>query len=738
MRAADFETHLIRHLDIAPKAVAFSVATGPDDVQVALNGDPQFGALVEETLRDTSVWVNAPFDMSVVCFNRPDYVPLVAAAYMEGRVLDCKLLEKLITIADQGNMRFRRLPDGRTLPIVYDLTSMEQRWLKRDRHLDKGERNNAVAKAVKAGEGVGDSYRHNFAAFDGWKASELPADALAYVEEDALSPLQILRYQQVELDRLYIRQTGKPFNWEIHQLHAACEWVLYMTSAQGIHIDLEAVEELRAYVQTKLCDDALPLLLASGIMRPTQPERPGAQKIHVENCHKKKCGCPPKPVKAKKSSICTANLHALIEQICEEHDKPVVETDTGRTSAAADVLEELKGLNETLDEYIERQAYTKLESTEIPRMSAPVIHFGFDGCKVTGRISCSAMESIPSGNLTNVDPRARQCYVPPPADNESEWVICSIDYSGMELVTLAQRVYNLFGQSSHRDYLNAGVDLHGFLGANIAFNTNADFRDYAKQLGANSHATIYDAFAPLKKDADESPTKLFFAEQRNLAKPTGLGYPGGLGPETFIAFAKANYGIKVDLHTATRLRDIWYEVHPDMHEYFSYFKANQRDMDNSRREMVKNKKTKELEEKFKQRYWYTSPLGMLRRGCSYTEGVNGMGLQTPGAELAKGGLLLSGLACMVPGNNEIVYGNARLMGFVHDECLFYVRLNKWMHEVCFELARLMVEGGKHTVPDVLLKAEPAVMRRWNKKAEKVLGPDGRLAIWEPTPKKEAA
>ena len=37
------------------------------------------------------------------------------------------------------------------------------------------------------------------------------------------------------------------------------------------------------------------------------------------------------------------------------------------------------------------------------------------------------------------------------------------------------------------------------------------------------------------------------------------------------------------------------------------------------------------------------------------------------------------------------------------------------------------------LPDMKIKAEPALMRRWNKKAKTVLDENGRLAIWEPKP-----
>ena len=43
----------------------------------------------------------------------------------------------------------------------------------------------------------------------------------------------------------------------------------------------------------------------------------------------------------------------------------------------------------------------------------------------------------------------------------------------------------------------------------------------------------------------------------------------------------------------------------------------------------------------------------------------------------------------------------------------------------------MIEGMKSVVPDVAIKAEPALMRYWYKKAEPVFNDEGLLIPWEP-------
>ena len=45
-------------------------------------------------------------------------------------------------------------------------------------------------------------------------------------------------------------------------------------------------------------------------------------------------------------------------------------------------------------------------------------------------------------------------------------------------------------------------------------------------------------------------------------------------------------------------------------------------------------------------------------------------------------------------------------------------------------AQIMVEQMRTCVPDVKVKAEPALMRRWYKQAEAVYN-EGKLVPWEP-------
>ena len=54
--------------------------------------------------------------------------------------------------------------------------------------------------------------------------------------------------------------------------------------------------------------------------------------------------------------------------------------------------------------------------------------------------------------------------------------------------------------------------------------------------------------------------------QRQAAKAANFGFPGGLGIETFIEFAKG-YDISLTTLEAQRMKDTWFDAFPEMQEY---------------------------------------------------------------------------------------------------------------------------------------------------------------------------
>jgi DNA polymerase I-like protein with 3'-5' exonuclease and polymerase domains len=82
-------------------------------------------------------------------------------------------------------------------------------------------------------------------------------------------------------------------------------------------------------------------------------------------------------------------------------------------------------------------------------------------------------------------------------------------------------------------------------------------------------------------------------------------------------------------------------------------------------------------------------------------------------------------------NASPLYGS-RLVLFAHDETILEMPEER-AHEAAHRQAQVMIEKMRECVPDVKVKAEPALMRRWYKEAKTVYE-NGRLVPWEPTMK----
>ena len=68
------------------------------------------------------------------------------------------------------------------------------------------------------------------------------------------------------------------------------------------------------------------------------------------------------------------------------------------------------------------------------------------------------------------------------------------------------------------------------------------------------------------------------------------------------------------------------------------------------------------------------------------------------------------------------------MAFIHDEFLVEVPEHT-AHECALAVQQIMEDAGRKWCPDVPVRAEPALMRRWSKGAEPKWS-NGRLIAWE--------
>jgi DNA polymerase I-like protein with 3'-5' exonuclease and polymerase domains len=496
-------------------------------------------------------------------------------------------------------------------------------------------------------------------------------------------------------------------------------------------IDQEKVEEVDAMCNRELTPEKLHLLIYNKILIPAQPAMPyanGARGIDGQ----------PKMKQPTKPKIKKKLLQQWVLDVCKQQDIKVKLTDKAKkllsvtsieadhpkmdvkfVSTDAEVISGLAPHDALIKQYQHRQKLQKLVTTYLPHLrGTATIHPEFDVLKETGRTSSYASSLYPSNNVQQEDPRTRPCFVARPG-----YVLVSVDYAAIELVSLAQKCYTLFGHSVLRDMVNAGVDLHAYLGSGIAYKKDPGFQqmvqDTAKEVDRIDPAKpldVYEVFLSQKK-ADPD----FYKKWRTLAKPVGLGFPGGMGIDTFVTMARNSYGVIITRDEAQELKDIWLETYPEMNDYFAWIREECLDPNNVG--------TDEDGDPTKL-YSYISPLGMYRAGATYCAAANGASLQTPTAEGAKSGVFKIARACYDPAVSSILY-DSRPVAFIHDENLAEIREDEHMHDRAFAIATIMIEAMQKVMPDVKIGAEPALMRRWDKRAEAVYDEHGVIQVWEP-------
>lgn len=718
----DTETHLMGPQNLAPKLVCITTAVldGTNEPQVNLYADNTPESVSEEVdtilCRDDAldhvarVAHNAAFDLAVICAREPDRISDVFDLLESGHLQCTKVREKLLNLAEFGDLSFMDLPDGSTLKIEYSLAGLVQRYFGED------------ISSSKKGE---DAWRLNYAELEDIKVEDWPQEAIDYAIEDSVWAARI--YESQELRR---QQMQKELGYDpLHTINFRCmaDFCLHLMSIRGMAVDAEEVKKVQEMIEKEMSPENLKHLTASGILRPAQEPRP------YKNGAKNEDGTP-KMTKGSPESVNTTKLKAHIEKVCGEHGITVTRTEPsdrfpeGQVSSSKEVLEDLAHLDEVLEEYQSRQALQKLVTTEIPRMMwedkiADVVHPCYDVLKTTGRTSSFASKIYPSFNCQNVDPRARNCY-----QARKGFLLASQDYNQIELGTLAQVCLNLFGRSVLAEKINEGCDLHCFLGAQIAAHLDPGFAKVAPKDKDECYALFMEIYTGQKTDCDwtgefESPAK-WAKHFRTLAKPTGLGYPGGLGPDTFMKYAKATYGVHVDRETAELLREIWKAAFDEMPHYFEHI--NNQCLDTRFSNPVDGKV-----------YTYTTPYGMVRPRADYCAAANGMGLQSPSAEGAITAVINVVRACYDPAMNSVLYGRVFPICFVHDEIVSEIEDGEHLQECVAEIERIMVESMRIVTPDVASRVGSALMMKWDKGAEALYDEEGNLIVWSPERAKQA-
>ena len=246
--------------------------------------------------------------------------------------------------------------------------------------------------------------------------------------------------------------------------------------------------------------------------------------------------------KAQSPSLSQARLRELLQvaadEVAADTGRPVRirKTETGKMSLAADDWEELAPFHRLVAAWLELGRAAKTLQF-FGSLEGSVVHPRYTAMVRTGRTSCSspAIQNFPrKGGI-------RESFVPSPGH-----FFLTVDYSFIELRTLAAVAQARYGTSRLAEVIRAGIDPHCF--------TAAMFEGL--ELGE---------FLALKdRDRDRYDTL------RQRAKVLNFGIPGGLGTASLVAYALAEYGITMSLGEAEEFRRrLIDEVYPELGLYLA-------------------------------------------------------------------------------------------------------------------------------------------------------------------------
>lgn len=650
---------------------------------------------------------NAAFDMAVLCVERPHLLPLVFKAYDEGRIHCTKVRDQMLLNA-RGEMKSDE--DGQK--TGFTLVDVVKRRFDVD---------------ISESKENPDAWRLRYGELDGVPIAQWPDEAKTYAKDDALWHLAVFLDQEREKDEAKARADylqafdGDPLWDEPGQNRAA--FALHLMSMYGVLTDAESVGALEAHLTT-VVEAANEKLKLSGILKDKSTKRRETGLIEVTY------------------SKDTARIKGLVEEsfnamgLVTPRTAPTdrfpdgqvkMDEETLRQTGDADllVLADSMGEAKLLGGYVQNMKGLTKNKDNTYRQTGLIIPGGWLIQPGFNALVSSNRTSSWGPNIQNPDkregfwlevapgtyvriPGVRECFVPRPG----YWYL-SVDYAFIELCTWAQTCIDLLGFSKLGDAIKAGLDPHVDMGVEL-LRAEIPVRklEYTDKAGGwhacDSNEADYDFVNAARKAGAQ-----WAKDARQLAKAANFGLPGGLGAATFVAYAKATYDVVITEGRARNLKAIWKGKWTEADAYFSH---------------VSNLQA----EAFGQEFVVTLPrTGFVRGGCTFTSGCNTY-FQGLAARGAKEAMWEIARACYVGnGRDDNPLEGCRPVLFLHDEFILEVPADPTVaHYAAIELSAKMVMGMAKFVPDIPIKTEPTLMKRWYKEAEPVYRA-GLLVPWEP-------
>ncbi len=708
--ALDLETYLVEPGILAPKIVCGSFAdvlgakglcpTRAEAVRIAR------GYLEGECV---IVGANIAYDFGCLAAEDPDvFLPLIFRAYAERRVFDVQIAQALHAIAC-GNLYCDPVT---SLPVKgrYSLDRCVQYVLGR-----------ANAKE-------NDHWRLRYAMLEGTPVEDWPADARQYPVDDAVNTLEVALAQ---VDGGGAGPTpGSHRN--LGDLADQCEtaFALQLGAIWGLRTDKAKVEALRAKTL-----EAHGKFLAKFLEVGFYKKDPKTGVLKEDGAAVKRAviwayggGELPCVACVGGKILSPVSGNAVNCKACSGTGLDLgatPTTPTGGVKTNRDTV--VESGDEDLVAYGDNDAETVL-SKYLPFLEQGVdrpISLRPNVMLASGRVSYDGViQQMPrAGDV-------RGCCVARPG-----YALSSCDFSALELCTLAQVTYWLFGRSQMMETINATGDpgaLHTALAAGMAGLS-------AEEMTARLKGKDPAAKAEAKK-------------YRQAAKALNFGLPGGMGAaklvlskrarsegETVCPDGKVYPGIRfcvlllgaercgVEKVTEWRdrptppicracvqlvdseLKPAWFRQWPEIKPYFDWVKSKTADEGGDGE-------------------FQCLGVDRVRGGLGFCDGANN-GFQALGSDAAKAALRAVTRECYT---GDTALRGSRPIFFTHDDVTAEVPRAR-ASDAAKRQAVVMVEAGRVLVPDVTLVIEPTIMLAWDKNAEAVWRDGtkgGELLLWE--------
>ena len=451
---------------------------------------------------------------------------------------------------------------------------------------------------------------------------------------------------QPSLSKLLPR-AGKKYGLLSETLQVRGAVALATIYTNGIHLDRNRLEPVRQELRSELFRIAeeleksatLPLLRRYKQQRYITPENRG-YRLNGS-------GYP---------QVVQDNVRKIFSQIAEEHKFKPPKSVTGKLSITKEFWTDYRDLSAVVDLFLELQSRGKLYGF-FANLGGDHVHPQYNPIVRSGRVSCQGpnLQQMPrSGNV-------REMFVPRPG-----YALFAIDYSALELRTLAAVCLQKYGESQLADIINSGTDPHAY--------------SYCK-----IHGMTLEEFAAWKK---REPQQAKAA--RDAIKGVTFGIPGSMQPPGLVSYVKKSYGQKITEETAAEYMDnLVNKVYPEWKRYLKQTGSRVHTLTGRVRGRIK------------------------RSGQLFN--TQFQGLAGDGAKEALWRLMRAGY---------------RIVGFVHDEFLLELPADQDNTQTAKEVKRICCETMAEFTPGVQIDAEYALSDCWSKQAEAVYDEDGKLIPWE--------